>query len=182
MIIIIKENGDIILVIDNDVLDRYSDYYFSLHTRATKRPIKNPYHESINQWMILRRSAMNRLKQQWKDFIKWFVEEQGYSNLRIQKCEIEQTIYYPTNRRHDIDNSVPKFILDGLVESRMVEDDDMLHITKLTMACGVDKQHPRTQLLIKMIEFEYDGDQDPEIDVESVMEFIERPVEAGAEN
>ena len=122
-------------------------------------PIARPYHESINQWMIMRRSQMNALKQKWKDFIKWFVEEQGYANLRIQRCEISQTIYYPTNRRHDVDNSVPKFILDGLVESRMVEDDDMKHIQKLTMECCVDKGYPRTELKIKVYEFEYSGNQ-----------------------
>lgn len=91
---------------------------------------------------------MNALKQKWKDFIKWFVTEQGYANLRIEECEISQTIYYPNNRRHDIDNSVPKFVLDGLVESGMIVDDDSLHITKLKLMCKVDVEHPRTELRI----------------------------------
>jgi len=95
---------------------------------------------------------MNALKQKWKDFIKWFVEEQGYGNLRIERCEISQFIYYPTNRRRDIDNSVPKFILDGLVESGMVVDDDFKHITKLTLQCGVDPARPRTMLVLSGIE------------------------------
>lgn len=146
MLFLNKQNK-IMLTIDDSVLKRYSEYYFSIHTRAKKKPIKNPYHESINSWMIMKRSAMNCLKQKWKDFIKWFVEEQGYANLHIEKCEISQTIYYPTNRRHDIDNSVPKFVLDGLVESGMVVDDDSRHITKLTLQCGIDKEHPRTELL-----------------------------------
>lgn len=137
----------ILLVIDETVLNAYSQYYFALHPRATKRPLKNPYHESINSWMIMKRPAMNCLKQKWKDFIKWFIEDQGYANLHIEKCEISQTIYYPTNRRHDLDNSVPKFVLDGLVESGMVVDDDCAHITKLTLQCGVDKERPRTELL-----------------------------------
>lgn len=135
-------------MIDNKVLDRYCEYYFLLHPRATKKPIKQPYHESINVWMILKRPAMNALKQKWKDFIKWFVTEQGYANLRIEECEISQTIYYPNNRRHDIDNSVPKFVLDGLVESGMIVDDDSLHITKLKLMCKVDVEHPRTELRI----------------------------------
>lgn len=118
---------------------------------ATKPPIKQPYHESINQWMILRRAAMNALKQRWKDFIKWFVNEQGYANLRIEKCEIRQRVFYPTNRRRDIDNTVPKFVLDGLVESGMVVDDDYKHITKLTLECGVDSACPRTELDITIL-------------------------------
>lgn len=95
----------------------------------------------------MKRPAMNGLKQRWKDFIKWFVEDQGYTNLRIEKCEISQTIYYPTDRRHDVDNSTPKFVLDGLVESGMIVDDDSKHITKLTLQCGVDEECPRTELL-----------------------------------
>lgn len=142
----------ITLVIDNEVLKTYSNYYFIQHPKAKKEPIKHPYHESINTWMILKRPAMNALKQKWKDFIKWFVEEQGYANLRIEKCEISQTIYYPNNRRHDLDNSVPKFVLDGLVESGMVVDDDSKHITKLVLECGYDNENPRTELYFKIKE------------------------------
>ena len=140
------------LVITNDVLDKYSEYYFSLHPKATVRPIKQPYHESINVWMIMKRPAMNAWKQKWKDFMKWFVNEQGYSNLHIEKCEISQTIYYPTNRRHDCDNATPKAALDGLVESGMIIDDDSKHVTKLTLMCDVDKDNPRTELEIKILE------------------------------
>ena len=99
----------------------------------------------------MKRPEMNCLKQKWKDFIKWFVVEQGYSNLHIEKCEICQTIYYPTNRRHDLDNTVPKFVLDGLVESGMVIDDDSKHITKLILSCGIDKERPRTELLFTIL-------------------------------
>lgn len=139
----------LVLTIDESVLEKYNEYYFLIHTKAKKKPIQHPYHESINVWMIMRRPMMNSLKQKWKDFIKWFVVEQGYSNLRIEKCEIEQTVYYPNNRRHDTDNSVPKFILDGLVESGMIIDDDSNHITKLTLSCKTDIIHPRTELRIK---------------------------------
>ena len=140
------------MVIDDDVLREYDKHYFSIHTKASKRPIPQPYHESINQWMIMRRPMMNSLKQKWKDFIKWLVESKGYSNLRIEKCEIFQIVLYPNNRRHDIDNSVPKFIIDGLVESGMIVDDDCSHITKLVLQCGVDKEWPRTELIINILD------------------------------
>lgn len=142
-----KKTHTILLTIDNDVIDTYANYYFTMHPKAQKKPIRHPYHESINSWMIMKRPAMNCLKQKWKDFIKWFVNEQGYTNLHIENCEISQTIYYPTNRRHDLDNSVPKFVLDGLVESGMIIDDDSKHITKLILQCKIDSKHPRTELL-----------------------------------
>lgn len=149
---VVKIAKEILLQIDNDALTRYEQHYFSIHTRAKKKPIPHPYHQSINVWMIMKRPAMNALKQQWKDFIRYFVEEQGYANLHINKCEISQVVYYPNNRRHDTDNSVPKFILDGLVESGMIVDDDSQHITKLTLECKTDLQNPRTELHIKILD------------------------------
>lgn len=143
---------NILLKITQETLNSYYDYYFNIHPNATKKPIKHPYHESINTWMIMKRPAMNCLKQKWKDFIKWFVLEQGYANLHIEKCEIMQTIYYATNRRHDIDNSVPKFVLDGFVECGMIVDDDSKHIIKLTLKCDVDKDNPRTEIMISVLE------------------------------
>ena len=140
------------LTIDNSVLERYNKYYFSLHPKAHVPPIKQPYHESINAWMVMRRPAMNSLKQKWKDFIKWLVEEQGYSNLHIERCEISQNIFYSTNRRHDCDNTTPKAILDGLVESGMIVDDDFNHVTKVILMCGVDKLNPRTELCITVLD------------------------------
>lgn len=139
------------LVIDNSVLEEYNRYYFLQHPKAKKKPIAHPYHESINVWMIMKRPMMNALKQKWKDFIKWYITQLGFSELHIDKCEISQVVYYPTNRRHDIDNSVPKFILDGLTESGMIIDDDSRHITRLTLECYVDKANPRTELTIKLL-------------------------------
>jgi hypothetical protein len=146
-----SEHRMIQLTIDDSTLLSYENYYFAVHNKAHKKPIAHPYHESMNTWMVMRRPMMNALKQRWKDFIRWYVEEQGYANLRISKCEVHQIIYYPTNRRHDTDNSTPKFILDGLVESGMVVDDDSCHITKLILECAVDKEHPRTELYINIL-------------------------------
>lgn len=149
-----KQTPEVItMVIDNETLDKYSEAYFTLHPRAHVRPIKQPFHESINQWMIMKRPMMNGLKQKWKDFICWFVNEQGYSNLRIKRCEIAQKIYYETNRRHDLDNGVPKFILDGLVQSGMIDDDDSEHISKITLECATDHDNPRTVLNITIYEY-----------------------------
>lgn len=104
--------------------------------------------------MIMKRPMMNALKQRWKDFVQWLVSEQGYSNLRIDRCEIHQKVFYPTNRRRDVDNSVPKFILDGLVESGMIIDDSSKHVVKIILECGVDSDNPRTELYINILDEE----------------------------
>lgn len=142
----VRIQKNIRLTIDESVISQYEKHYFEVHTRATKKPIAHPYHESINVWMIMPRSQMNALKQKWKDFIVWFIENQGYANLHIEECELVFTAYYPTNRRHDVDNSVPKFILDGMVESGFLGDDDSTHVKKLSLQCFVDRDHPRTEI------------------------------------
>jgi len=136
------------LVIDEDTLRRYEqECYFVKHPKAKKRPLAHPYHESINVWMIMKRPMMNALKQKWKDFGVWFIEDQGYANLRIEKCEMIYTVYYPNHRRHDTDNTTPKFLNDAWVEAGFIVDDDCRHMTSLTLRCDVDEKHPRTEIL-----------------------------------
>lgn len=139
------------LVIDGKTLEDYERTYFRLHSKATKKPIENPYHPLMNQWMIMKRPMMNALKQKWSDFIVWFINKQGYSNLLIEKCKMKFTTYYKTNRRHDVDAASPKFILDGFTESGFIIDDDSTHLISLTLECYVDKEYPRTEIEITNI-------------------------------
>jgi Holliday junction resolvase RusA-like endonuclease len=139
-------NKSIKLVIDDKVLSEYDKHYFLLHPKARKKPIEAPYHPSINKWMIMKRPMMNALKQKWGDFIVWFIEHSGYSNLHIEECEMIFTSYFKTKIRHDTDNTVPKFILDGLSESGFIIDDDSKHLLSLTLKCEYDKERPRTEI------------------------------------
>lgn len=139
------------MIFDKNVIEEYTNYYFSLHPKAKKPPIKQPYHESINTWMIMRRPAMNALKGKWKQFMVWFVEREGYTNLHIDQCEMTFKTYFPNHRRHDPDNCTPKFLLDGMVESGMIIDDDMEHIRMLSLVCGIDTERPRTEIIITKI-------------------------------
>lgn len=140
------------MIIDNSTLHDYEVFYFQLHPKAQKKPIENPYHPTMNVWMIMKRPMMNGLKQKWKDFIVWFIKKQGYSNLHIEKCDMKFVTYYKTNRTHDVDAAVPKFILDGFAESGFIVDDDSKHLTSLTLECHVDKDNPRTEIFITNIE------------------------------
>lgn len=136
------------IVIDTDVVAEYTAYYFENHPKAKKAPISGPTHPSINQWMILQRQAMNTLKQKWKDFVSWVIRKKQYENMGIERCRVEVTTYYNRKIRHDTDNYVPKFILDGFVESGFLVDDDDQHITALTLKCAYDKEWPRTEIKI----------------------------------
>lgn len=157
------------LVINDQVLEKYEQYYFFIHPKASKKPIENPYSPTLNSWMVMKRPMANSLKQRWKDFIIWFVDNQGYTNLHIEECDMKFSTYYKTNRRHDVDNSVPKFILDGFTESGLLVDDDSKHLKSLTLQCFVDKDYPRTEIEIENIKLEeiLDGKNQKEIHQQS---------------
>lgn len=140
--------NQIILTIDNSILEKYNSYYFKKYPKRKKKPIESPTHPSINKWMIMRRPMMNALKQVYKEFIVWFVEEQGLTNKKINKCTMTFISYFKTKIRKDCDNTVPKFILDGMADAQLIVDDDSLHLTSLTLQCGYDKENPRTEIII----------------------------------
>ena len=94
----------------------------------------------------MKRPMMNALKQRWKEFMIWFIEYNGYTNLHIEKCDMIFTSYFKTKIRHDVDNTTPKFALDGLAESGFIIDDDSKHLMSLTLKCGYDKENPRTEI------------------------------------
>jgi Holliday junction resolvase RusA-like endonuclease len=140
------------MVIDNAAIEKYARSYFLLHKRARKAPIDKPRHPSINEWMIMKRPQMNAVKQKWKDFIVWLSGETGFKDSKIDKYSVFIKTYFPRNNRHDADNTVPKFILDGLVEGGVVIDDDSKHLISLTLECGVDKENPRTEIYVNPTE------------------------------
>ena len=136
------------LILDNKVLERYNTYYFLEHPRAKKKPIEKPYHPSINTWCILPRIQMNALKQKWKDFVCFWMKLEKLENKKLDNFDITITVFFDTKRRHDVDNQVPKFILDGFTEAGFIVDDDEKHLHSLTLKTGYDKENPRTEIEI----------------------------------
>lgn len=134
------------LILDNKVLERYNTYYFLEHPRAKKKPIEKPYHPSINTWCILPRIQMNALKQKWKDFVCFWMKLEKLENKKLDSFDITITVFFDTKRRHDVDNQVPKFILDGFTEAGFIVDDDEKHLHSLTLKTGYDKENPRTEI------------------------------------
>lgn len=141
-----ERDGIIKLVLNQDVLDKYNKHYFTEHPRAKKVPIEHPWHPSINTWCILPRIQMNALKQKWKDFIVFWINDEKLSNRQLDDFDIVITVFFNTKRRHDVDNQVPKFILDGFTESGFIVDDDEKHLHSLTIKTGYDKENPRTEI------------------------------------
>lgn len=139
------------LVLDQNVLDEYNKYYFSQHPRARVQPIKRPIHESINQWMIMKRPMMNSLKQKWCDFGIWWIKKLGYDNMQLDKFNMHFISYMPSKRRADPDNYTPKFLLDAFTQSGFIKDDNGEHLKVLSLSTDYDKDNPRTEIIIEIL-------------------------------
>lgn len=140
---------EIRMTLDQEVLDRYNQYYFARYPKRKKIPIPRPLHESINVWGPMNTLARNNIKKHWDEFIAWWMDELKLKDKRLETFEAEFIYYMPTKRRADCDNLTPKFILDGLVHAGVIVDDDYLHLTKLTIRAGYDKCRPRTEIILK---------------------------------
>lgn len=95
---------------------------------------------------------MNDFKQKWKEFSIWVVDYYGYRNLNIEKCTITYKFYYKTKRRQDNDNRTPKFCNDGFVEAGLLKDDDYEHLNPLILWGGYDKDRPRMEVIIDVLD------------------------------
>ncbi len=58
------------------------------------------------------------------------------------------TYYFKDKRRHDPSN-YDKMLLDGLVESNIIEDDNYSVIEEFTTVGKVDSKNPRTEVEIE---------------------------------
>ena len=140
------------IVIDSGLVTRFNEEYFAEHPRARKPKIKAPQHPSMNDYYKGSFQSANKIKQDWKEFIVWCLKDKGLNDRMIDRCNITYTTYFKTNRRHDLDNISPKFILDGFVEAGLIVDDDYKHIDSLTIKCGIDKENPRMEFLIEILD------------------------------
>lgn len=143
--------NNINIIINNEILQEYYNYYFNKYPRRKKKPIKSPIPPSLNQWMVMQRPQMNNEKQIWKEFIVWLINKNNLQNKNIDKAIVTFTYYFPTKHRHDADNYTPKNIMDGFTESKLLTDDDFNHIEMLCIKGGYDKSNPRTEINIKII-------------------------------
>lgn len=143
---------DIIIVINNETINKYNKYYFQKYPKRKKPPIDSPLHPSMNKWIIMKRPQMNDLKQKWKEFGVWVVEMNNLSNLKINKCQITINFYFKDKRKLDLDNRSPKFLFDAFVSCELLVDDNYFHLNPLILKGNYDKDNPRMEIQISNIE------------------------------
>ncbi len=69
-------------------------------------------------------------------------------NPNYDSCKIIITYYFKDKRRHDPSN-YDKMLLDGLVEAKIIKDDNYDVIKEFTTIGKYDKKNPRTEIYIE---------------------------------
>lgn len=100
--------------------------------RGTRYVQSIQYHEEKEKWEWLVKVAVGRNK----------------PKKPYKKATVTLIYYFPTRHRRDPDNYSGKFILDGLVKAKVIEDDSFNHID-LILKGKVDKNNPRTEIVIQ---------------------------------
>ena len=136
------------IVIDNEKLNKYREHYFEKYPKRKKFPIEKAIPPSLNEIIIMPRFKMNSLKQAWKEFGEWLVEEHGFTNKKIDKCIIVIEYFFNSMRRRDADNYTPKNIFDAFVSSGLLVDDSFFHVESLTIKSNYSKDDPRVEFNI----------------------------------
>jgi Holliday junction resolvase RusA-like endonuclease len=85
-------------------------------------------------------------KKKWARIIQLFCVPRPREPLK--KSRVTIIYYFKDKRRRDPDNYSGKFILDGLVQSGIIVDDSFSCID-LKLIGNVDKENPRTEILIE---------------------------------
>ncbi len=92
--------------------------------------------------------AYHKEKQRWMDMVGWSVKASGWRNSPFKKAKVQILYFFPNRTRRDPDNYSGKFILDGLRQAGVIEDDSFNNIT-LILKGVYDKSQPRTMVVVE---------------------------------
>jgi len=99
---------------------------------------------SLNQILRMHYHERDRENKKWASLILYF-DNRRKKREPLKKVQVTITYFFPDARRRDTDNFSGKFILDGLVNAGIIEDDSFNHVD-LLLAGKVDRENPRTEI------------------------------------
>lgn len=92
---------------------------------------------TLNEMNNLHYMKRAKTKEYWQDLVERACREHGIKP--VYKAEITLELWFPDNRRRDLDNYSGysfKFILDGLVHAGILKDDSVREVTRLQVVYG----------------------------------------------
>lgn len=159
----------ILISLNRNVFNEYRKEYFKQNPRArvfpfdTKGKTKKVRYSvlSLNDLLPITSMMYSSQKEKWGDFGKWVAKKHGLSDKQFTNSMIELRVFSETKAQKDCDNIAGgyKVFGDGLiVQSGMFVDDNYNHINPLLIICDYDKENPRFEIRISLIE---DNIKDP---------------------
>lgn len=126
-----------------DVL-KYGEVYKIQHPKSRIHPLslkglhnkKHAVHvfaPSLNRWAQMSTMSQASCKKKWKHFAIWLAEEKQVANRQIAKAQVSFVYHQKTNRKFDLDNMTPKFLLDGFTAAGVFVDDNITVIRPLIL-------------------------------------------------
>ena len=106
---------------------------------------------SLNKWSRMHWTKTAEIKKRWEANI-YYTSFSQRPKLPYKYAKVIITYYFKTRQRHDLDNYVPKFILDGLVKARIILDDRAEYIGMTELIQEYDKENQRTKIKIEEVE------------------------------
>jgi Holliday junction resolvase RusA-like endonuclease len=89
-------------------------------------------------------------KRKWAWLILEAVNKKGKPKEPIKKSIVTLLYSFPDKRRRDPDNYSGKFIMDGLVNAGVIEDDSFKNIT-LNLSANFGSKEPSTLIMIEEV-------------------------------
>lgn len=126
-----------------------SGYYFSMDIPG-ELPGLNEYINASKRHRG-RNNAGNIMKQQCQAYIAGFIPKEFMGMMIDTPCTIMFT-FYEKNMKRDPDNisaTAHKFILDTLVQCRVLKNDGMKIVTAMLDDWIVDRENPRINVYLK---------------------------------
>ena len=96
-------------------------------------------------------SEYRKVKESYDEIVSYYATQQEIKFFKSVELEIT---YFRKDKRHDPDNicaTGKKFILDGLVQAGVLENDGWKQIKGFKENWEVDKKSPRTEIILKEV-------------------------------
>ena len=101
-------------------------------------------------------SALAKAKRNYHEEVSKFAD----SLPRFNKLSVHYTLYFPDKRKRDVDNmtyALHKFLMDALVEHKVIEDDNVHHVIGFSSYYGGIAEDKQAYV---MVEFDEEEDKD----------------------
>lgn len=91
----------------------------------------------------------SKIKKQFALLVKGAIHERPAKP--IERCKIRIHYIFPDRRRRDLDNYSGKILIDPLIESGIILDDNHSVVTELTLSAEVRKKERKSIITIQVI-------------------------------